>query len=59
MLRERKRAKGQEVPEASPLFRPGDWRTPAAGTWLEDFLAGRAGLHIAWDAEQSRLRCGP
>ncbi|NBX24797.1 MAG: hypothetical protein EBQ99_01885 [Planctomycetes bacterium] len=59
MLRERRRAKGQEVAEALPLFRPGDWRTPAAGAWLEDFLAGRAGLHIAWDAEQSRLRCGP
>ncbi len=56
MLRERRRARGQPVDEPTPLFAAGDWRTDAAGAWLEAFLAGSSGLRIVWDPSASRLR---
>jgi hypothetical protein len=31
-----------------PLFDAGDWRIDALGTWLEAFVAGEAGVSIAW-----------
>ena len=57
LLRERKKARGQEPGEAATLFRPDDWRNEAAGRWLEGFLAGSTGLRIIWDPAAARLRC--
>ncbi len=31
-----------------PLFDAGDWRIDALGAWLEAFVAGEAGVSIAW-----------
>ena len=31
-----------------PVFDEDDWRTEAAGDWLREFVAGRAGVDIRW-----------
>jgi ribonuclease D len=35
-------------PTPEPLFDAGDWRVDAAGSWLERFLKGEAGVTISW-----------
>jgi len=56
MVAERRRRRGDAEEVMPSLFPPEDWRSRAAGTWLESFVRGQGELRLGWDPEHGRLR---